>query len=125
VAGGLQVDRERMLVNIDSLQGLVFAEAVSMHFAQKLGKARAHSMLEQLSQDTIANHRHLRDAVLQAVQDDESLRGQFEAADLAALFDAKQAAQRAITVAQPQLDTLNASAQQQAASAPWSAWLED
>jgi len=125
VAGGLQVDRERMLANIDSLQGLVFAEAVSMRLAAKLGKARAHSMLEQLSQEVIANHRHLRDAVLQAVQDDESLRGQFEAADIAALFDAQRAAQRAVTVAQPQLDTLNASAQQQAASAPWSAWLDD
>jgi len=122
-AGGLQVDRERMLGNIDALQGLVFAEAVSMHFAHKLGKARAHMLLEQLSQEAVRNKRHLRDVVLAALQSDESLRDQFDAAEVAALFDAASAAQRAITVAKLQLDTLAATAQELARTPAWAAWL--
>ena len=124
VAGQLQVDRQRMLANIDALQGLVFAEAVSMHLALKIGKARAHSLLEQLSQAAVHERLHLRDKVLDAVQAGEDLRTQFDAQDIAALFDASVAARRAIDVAQPQLDTLAATAQALNDSPPWSGWLD-
>jgi 3-carboxy-cis,cis-muconate cycloisomerase len=125
VAAGLQVDAGRMLSNIDALKGLVFAEAVSMHFAHKLGKSNAHALLERLSQAVVREGRHLRELVLDAFKTDAALSGHFDPAQVAALFDAHHAAQRGITVARPQLDALDAMARAQDQSPPWSAWLHD
>ncbi|HEX6707126.1 MAG TPA: 3-carboxy-cis,cis-muconate cycloisomerase [Albitalea sp.] len=122
VAPALQVDAPRMLRNIDALQGLVFAEAVAMRLAGRIGKARAHALLEQLSQHAVAQGRHLRELTLEALRDDDTLRGQFEPADVAALFDPAQAAQRAIAVARPQLASLRQTAQALSQSPPWSRW---
>jgi len=121
VAGALQVDAPRMLRNIDALQGLVFAEAVSMRFAQRIGKARAHALLEQLSQQTVASGGHLRDATLAALQADQTLRAQIGAEEVSALFDPARAAQRAIDIARPQLDALAEAASAQHEQ-PWAAW---
>lgn len=121
VAGALQVDAPRMLRNIDSLQGLVFAEAVSMRFAQRIGKARAHALLEQLSQQTVASGGHLREATLAALQADETLRAEVGADEVKALFDPAHAAQRAIDIARPQLAALAEAAQAQHEQ-PWAAW---
>jgi 3-carboxy-cis,cis-muconate cycloisomerase len=123
VAPGLQVDAPRMLRNIDALQGLVFAEAVSMRFAQRIGKARSHAMLEHLSQQAVASGRHLRDVTLAAVQSDDTLRGHVGPDIVASLFDPAQAAQRAIDVARPQLAALRETAQALSQTSPWSRWL--
>jgi len=123
VAGDLQVDAGRMRANIDALQGLVFAEAAAMRLAARIGKARAHAMLEHLSQQAVAGGRHLRDVTLEALHADESLRNDIPAAEVEALFDPAQAAQRAIAVATPQLATLGERARALAAATPWSAWL--
>ena len=111
VAGALQVDRGRMLRNIDALQGLVFAEGVAMHLARHIGKARAHGLLEHWSQQAVASGQHLREVTLAAVQADEALRRHIDAQAIAALFDPAQAAQRAIEVARPQWQALRAAAQ--------------
>ncbi len=123
VAGGLQVDAARMRGNIDALQGLVFAEAVAMRLAERIGRARAHAMLEHLSQQSVSTGRHLRDVTLDALQADEALRGVLTAAEIAALFEPAQAAQRAIALAAPQLDLLAEQARRLAATHPWSPWL--
>jgi 3-carboxy-cis,cis-muconate cycloisomerase len=123
VAGALEVDPPRMLANIEALHGLVFAEAVSMRFAQRIGKSTAHALMEQLSQQVVKTGRHLRELTLQALDTDERLRGRFDAAEIAALFDPAHAAQRAIALARPQLDALARRAAELNASAPWSAWL--
>ncbi|MEB0164796.1 3-carboxy-cis,cis-muconate cycloisomerase, partial [Glaciimonas sp. CA11.2] len=47
---GLNVDTARMRQNIDGLQGLVFAEAVSIYLAGAIGRPQAHSLMEQLTQ---------------------------------------------------------------------------
>ncbi|MDZ5603466.1 3-carboxy-cis,cis-muconate cycloisomerase [Pseudomonas sp. RP23018S] len=60
IADGLQVDTERMRQNLDLTQGLVLAEAVSIVLAQRLGRDRAHHLLEQCCQRAVAEHRHLR-----------------------------------------------------------------
>jgi 3-carboxy-cis,cis-muconate cycloisomerase len=125
VASGLQVDAGRMLSNIDALHGLVFAEAVSMHFAHKLGKSNAHALLERLSQAVVRDGRPLQDLVLDALATDSTLEGQFDAAQVRELFDAGHAAQRAITVARPQLDALEGTTHAQDQAPPWSAWLPD
>jgi 3-carboxy-cis,cis-muconate cycloisomerase len=110
VAGGLQVDRRRMLRNIDALQGLVFAESVSMLFARRIGKARAHALMEQLSQEVVRTGRHLREVTHDAWQADDTLRAQFAEAELAALFDPDRAAQRAIDITAPRLQAMREAA---------------
>lgn len=105
-AGGLRVDRARMLRNIDALQGLVFAESVAMLFARRIGKARGHALLEQLSRQAVDGGRHLREVVLQAWRDDETLRAQFGEAEIEALFDASRAAEAARTAAAGPLKAL-------------------
>ncbi|WP_280151224.1 3-carboxy-cis,cis-muconate cycloisomerase [Piscinibacter sp. XHJ-5] len=122
VAGALQVDAPRMLRNIDALQGLVFAEAVSMRLAQRIGKARAHALLEQLSQQTVASGGHLREVTLAALRSDDALSGQLSADEVSALFDPARAAQRAIEVARPQLAALADAALALREHPPWTAW---
>lgn len=123
VAGALQVDRSRMLRNIDALRGLVFAEAVATRFAERIGRARAHGLLEQLSHRVAAGGIHLRDAALEALQRDEALRAHCSPGELSALFDPAVVAQRAIGVAAPQLAALRDGARALARQPPWAAWL--
>ncbi len=122
-AGGLQVDRSRMLRNIDALHGLVFAEAVSMAFAEVVGREAAHALVERLSQDSVASGRDLCAVALEARAADAALRDGLDEARLKALFDPAQAAQRAVSVARPQLQALGAEAASMAGSAPWARWL--
>jgi 3-carboxy-cis,cis-muconate cycloisomerase len=124
VASGLQVDTQRMLRNIDALQGLVFAEAVAILFARRIGKARAHGLLEQLSQQAIASGRHLRELTLEACAGDDTLRGHFSAQEVTALFEPADAARHAGSIAAPQIESLAQSAAGLAQSAPWAAWLK-
>ncbi|MBD8476031.1 3-carboxy-cis,cis-muconate cycloisomerase [Pseudomonas sp. CFBP 8770] len=60
IADGMQVDAERMLANLDLTQGLVLAEAVSIVLAQRIGRDRAHHVLEQCCKQAVAQGRHLR-----------------------------------------------------------------
>jgi 3-carboxy-cis,cis-muconate cycloisomerase len=123
VAGGLQVDAPRMLSNIAALQGLVFAEAVSMHFATRIGKSQAHALLERLSQEVVASGRHLRELTLDALARDDSLGGVIHADEVRALFDPEHAAQRAVDVAAPQLASLREQALAGVSQAPWGEFL--
>lgn len=101
----LQVDRARMLRNIDALQGLVFAEAVSAFIAPAIGRPAAHALLEQLSQQTVRSGRHLHELALAAVQADPALAG-IDAEQLSALFDPVQACDAARRLAREQLPVL-------------------
>ncbi|WP_374045982.1 3-carboxy-cis,cis-muconate cycloisomerase [Pseudomonas donghuensis] len=60
IADGLEVDAERMRRNLDLTQGLVLAEAVSVVLAQRLGRDRAHHLLETCCQRAVAEQRQLR-----------------------------------------------------------------
>ena len=123
IAGQLQVDAPRMRANIESLHGLVCAEAVAMRFATRIGKAQAHALLQALSQQVGASGPHLRDLCLQALHDDARLRGHVEPADIAALFTPEAAAEAAVRISAPRLDALRQTAQQQHQQ-PWAAWLD-
>jgi len=128
VAGALHVDAARMRAHIDALQGLVFAEAVSMRLAGRIGKARAHALLEQWSQQAVREGRHLRDVTADALHADAPpadppLRGIVADDELAALFDPARAAARAIVVSAPRLASLRERARALDASPPWAAWL--
>ncbi len=103
---GLHVDPARMLRNIDALQGLVFAEAASAWLAASIGHPAAHSLLEEMSAETLASGRHLVDVLADAEQGDEQLRKQVDPAALASIFDPATAANTAQRLAQQQLQSL-------------------
>jgi 3-carboxy-cis,cis-muconate cycloisomerase len=60
---GLEIDSGRMQQNLDLTRGLIFAEAVTAVLAKKVGKVKAHQILEGASRRTIAEKSHLRDVL--------------------------------------------------------------
>lgn len=113
--GALSVDTGRMRRNIDALQGLIFAEALSIALAQFIGRPAAHELVEGLTQRAVREGRHLADLVPEAVRADETLRDRCSGSDsaaLQALFDPVTAAAPARRLAARQLVLLR----QQAAS---------
>ena len=109
--GGLQVDAARMLRNIDDLQGLVFAEAVSIHLAAAIGRPDAHSLMEQLTRQAVADGIHLADAVAAALDSDPRLSGKVDRDALLQLFDPIAATLPAQALASRQLSNLQAAQQ--------------
>ncbi len=83
IAQGLEVDAERMARNLDLTQGLVLAEAVSIVLAQRIGRDRAHHLLETCCKRAVAEQRHLR-AVL---GDEPQVTGELSANELDQLMD--------------------------------------
>jgi len=81
----LEVASERMRQNMESSNGLIFAEAVSFALADRMGKMAAHMLVEAASNRARAENRHLKDVL----RDEPNLRGRLTAADLEALFDAR------------------------------------
>jgi 3-carboxy-cis,cis-muconate cycloisomerase len=116
---GLAVDRERMLHNIDSLHGLVFAEAVSSYLAGAIGRPKAHALLEDLSKRAAAGPQGLDQLVRDAVAADPVLAAHVDAARLARLFDPVAAAEPARRLAETQLHGLRLSMDRLAASHPF------
>jgi len=60
---GLEVDRDRMRANLDATHGLLYAEAVSMALAQKIGKSSAHHLVESCARTATVQRRALRDVL--------------------------------------------------------------
>jgi 3-carboxy-cis,cis-muconate cycloisomerase len=79
----LEIDAERMRENLESTQGLIFAEAVSMALAEKMGKAAAHEFVEVACQKARSEKRHLRDVLL----GDGRAKAHLSVADVDRLFD--------------------------------------
>jgi 3-carboxy-cis,cis-muconate cycloisomerase len=82
----LQVNSERMKANLDASNGLIFAEAVSMDLARRIGKSAAHELVQAECKRALAEKRHLKDVL--AV--DEKSRPELKGMDLESLFDAKK-----------------------------------
>jgi 3-carboxy-cis,cis-muconate cycloisomerase len=83
IVPNLEVDVQRMRKNLDLTQGLIFAEAVSMALAEKIGKAQAHEMVEAACARARKEKRDLR-TILNA---DPKIEAQLSTADLDRLFD--------------------------------------
>ena len=83
---GLQVDAERMKANLEVSNGLVFAEAVSMELARRIGKSAAHELVQAECKRAVAEKRHLKDVLAVDVKSRPELKGM----DMGSLFDAKQ-----------------------------------
>lgn len=118
-AAGLQVHPQRMRAHIEALQGLVSAEACTTRLAGAIGKPEAQRLLETLSQQVMAEGRHLRELVQQAVQADARLRETVPAAEIDRLFDPDHAAQPAARRVHEQLARLQPLAAQLAAARPF------
>ena len=81
----LEVDADRMRRNLDATQGLIFAEAVSVALADRMGKMPAHLLVEAACRKARAENRHLKEAL----REESGLRGHLTRADLESLFDAR------------------------------------
>ena len=81
----LEIDTARMAENLESTKGLIFAEAVAMTLAAKIGKEQAHLMVRAASQRAAKEKLHLR-VVLAA---DEHVTKYLSAAELDSLFEAR------------------------------------
>jgi 3-carboxy-cis,cis-muconate cycloisomerase len=108
--GALAVDPARMLRNIDSLHGLVFAEAASIRLAATIGRPKAHALLETLTQQVVATGRPLADVLRDAVEADAQLGANVDISHLASLFDPVSACAPARRLAERQLQGLRDSA---------------
>lgn len=64
IARGIEVSPQRMLANLQATHGLEMSEAVSTALAGKVGRDRAHRLLELASQRAIAEGSHLRTVLL-------------------------------------------------------------
>jgi 3-carboxy-cis,cis-muconate cycloisomerase len=83
---GLEVDAPRMESNLEITRGLIYAEAVTIAFAAKLGKQEARQVVEQACSQTSASQDHLRDILLKTARATEC----FTAAAILQLFDARK-----------------------------------
>jgi 3-carboxy-cis,cis-muconate cycloisomerase len=103
---GLTVDHERMLRNIQALQGLVFAEAASGYLAGAIGRPRAHALLEDLSKRAASGSWDLQTLLRDAVQADPQLAAHVDPIRLAGMFDPVAATEPARRLAEAQLHGL-------------------
>ena len=103
---GLNVDRERMLRNIASLQGLVFAESASSYLAGAIGRPAAHALLEGLTLRVSAEGCPLDALLIDAVKADVQLEAHIDLQVLSTLFDPAVAAEPARRLAASQLENL-------------------
>lgn len=83
IAEGLEVDADRMRLNLDATQGLIMAEAVTFALAKKLGKSDAHHLVEAATRKALAEKRHLRDVL----SDDPKVAAQLGGGQIAKLFE--------------------------------------
>jgi 3-carboxy-cis,cis-muconate cycloisomerase len=82
---GLEVDTKRMGENLDATRGLIFAEAVTMALADRMGKMPAHMLVEAACQKARAEKRHLKDVL----REEHGLHGHLTMPDLESLFDVR------------------------------------
>jgi 3-carboxy-cis,cis-muconate cycloisomerase len=83
IAEGLDVDDERMRVNLSATQGRIMAEAVSFALASKLGKQEAHRIVAEASRKAAAAKRDLQEVMAE----DDRVKQRLTPGELAKLFE--------------------------------------
>ena len=66
---GLEIDKERMLSNLEITKGLIYAENISLALSPKIGKIQAHELVEKACKLAIQQGKHLK-LVFQEMQID-------------------------------------------------------
>lgn len=59
----LEVDKQRMLLNLELTKGLIYAENVSLAIATKIGKINAHELVEKACKSAISQQKHLKEVL--------------------------------------------------------------
>jgi 3-carboxy-cis,cis-muconate cycloisomerase len=83
IAQGLEVDSERMRVNLAQTRGLIMAEAVAFALGTKLGKPEAHRIVAEACRKAIAAKRNLQDVLAE----DDQVTLSLSVGELAKLFE--------------------------------------
>jgi 3-carboxy-cis,cis-muconate cycloisomerase len=85
VLEGLQLDPSRMRDNLDATRGTVFAEKAMILLASKLGRDKAHQVLEEAARQAVKQKRQLADVLVEmpevAKQFDSAVLRQLSAAE--------------------------------------------
>ncbi len=63
IAEGIEINAARMRKNLDTTHGMIMAETVQMALAEKLGKLKAHDLVEDASKRAIKQKKNLFDVV--------------------------------------------------------------
>jgi 3-carboxy-cis,cis-muconate cycloisomerase len=63
IAEGISVDADRMLRNLDATQGTIFAEKAMILLAAKIGRDKAHHVLEEATRRALAERQPLADVL--------------------------------------------------------------
>jgi 3-carboxy-cis,cis-muconate cycloisomerase len=79
----LEIDKARMLDNLEATHGLIYAEAVTMALAGKLGRSAAHELVAAACQRAQSEKRPLRSVL----SEDAQIAAHLPAAELDGLFD--------------------------------------
>jgi 3-carboxy-cis,cis-muconate cycloisomerase len=66
IAAGLVVNAERMKVNVETLQGLVFSERLARLLGREMDRAGALALVDDWSAQAVKEHRQLHDVALAA-----------------------------------------------------------
>jgi 3-carboxy-cis,cis-muconate cycloisomerase len=82
----LEVDTAKMRENLEVTRGLIYAEAVSMALAPKMGKTSAHQTVEAACRRAQSEKRHLLEVLLQ----DAQIKTHLSAKEIESLFDARK-----------------------------------
>jgi 3-carboxy-cis,cis-muconate cycloisomerase len=82
IAEGLEIDVERVRANLELSGGHIMAEAVTFALAEKIGRADADRIVQDLSERAIKANRTLKDMVLSDVR----VKAQFSSAEIEKLF---------------------------------------
>jgi 3-carboxy-cis,cis-muconate cycloisomerase len=82
----LEIDAERMRENLELTHGLIYAEAVTMALAEKMGKSSAHQLVEAACNRAQEEKRPLRDVL----GEEKQIRGHLAGEALEGLFDPRR-----------------------------------
>jgi len=83
IAQGLEVDSERMRVNLGATRGQIMAEAVALALGAKVGKVEAQRIVEEASRKAHSAKRELQEVLAE----DDRVKLSLSVGELAKLFD--------------------------------------
>jgi len=96
VVCGLEIHAAKMAENLTLTRGLAMAESVSFKLAERMGKAAAHRLLEEVSRRAVEERRPLQDVLTE----DATVRAQLSAEEIELALDPKMylgSAERMVT----------------------------
>jgi 3-carboxy-cis,cis-muconate cycloisomerase len=64
LTNGLEVNVQKMRINLEITNGLIYAENISMVLADKIGRANAHDLIEQCCAEAVSKSVHLKDVII-------------------------------------------------------------